>query len=87
MADEWGELRIELFSAEEIAEVDIKVALPCEMIQVRQGAGLSQRQLEKMSGVSQPVIARLECGISDPQLSTVIKLLASLGKTLQIADL
>jgi DNA-binding XRE family transcriptional regulator len=87
MIDEWSEMRHTLFSPEEIAEVDIKVALLGEIIKTRNEAGLSQRQLEEVSGIRQPVIARLESGKSDPQLSTVIKLLASIGKTLQIADL
>ena len=87
VADEWSTMRRELFSPEEIAEVNIKVALIGEMIKIRKTKGISQRRLEELSGVSQPVIARLEKGTSDPQLSTLIKLLTTLGKTLQIADL
>ena len=37
-----------------------------------------------MSGVSQPVIARLERGTTSPNISTVMKLLAPLGKKLAI---
>ena len=39
------------------------------------------------SGVKQPVIARMENGTSSPQLDTVLKVLAPLGKTLYIGDL
>jgi predicted transcriptional regulator len=41
----------------------------------------SQKKLEELSGVSQPVIARMERG-NNPQLDTVLKVLAPLGKTL-----
>jgi predicted transcriptional regulator len=48
---------------------------------------LTQKELESASGVKQPVIARLERGNTDPQLSTLIKVLAPLGKTLAIVPL
>jgi len=40
-----------------------------------------------LSGVKQPVIARLEKGQTDPQLTTVMKILAPLGKTIAIVPL
>ena len=45
------------------------------------------RILGEMSGVKQPIIARMENGTASPNLSTVLKVLASLGKTLYIGDL
>ena len=53
----------------------------------REGAGITQTQLERLSGVSQPVIARLERGETVPQLDTLLKILAPLGKTLEVVDL
>ena len=40
-----------------------------------------------MSGVKQPVIARMEKGKTNPRLDTVLKVLAPLGKTLQVVPL
>jgi len=40
-----------------------------------------------MSGIKQPVISRMEKGVTDPQLSTVLKILNSLGKTLQVVPM
>ena len=40
-----------------------------------------------MSGVKQPVIARMKNGTSVPNLNTILKLLAPLGKTLAIVPL
>ena len=72
---------------EEIAESNLRVALIGELIKARNERGVTQKQLEEMSGVSQPVIARLERGATIPNISTVMKLLAPLGKKLAIVPL
>ena len=87
IGDDWDELRGSLLTPEERMETDIKVALLGEIINARQAKGLTQKELEAASGVKQPVIARLERGSTDPQLSTIIKVLAPLGKTLAIVPL
>ena len=83
----WADVRKELFTKEEIAESDLRVALIGELIKARKEQGISQRELEELSGVRQPVIARMENGNTTPNLSTVLKVLAPLGKTLYIGDL
>ena len=83
----WAEHRKKLFTPEEIAESDLRVALTCEIMQARKEKGISQKQLETMSGVRQPVIARMENGTTNPQIDTVLKVLASLGKTLAVVPL
>lgn len=87
IGDSWSEVRKELFTAEEISASDVRVALIGELVKARHEKGLSQKNLEELTGVKQPVIARLERGTSDPQLTTIIKLLAPLGKTLAIVPL
>lgn len=84
---EWGQVRNELFSKEEIAESNLRVALVGEIIKAREEKGISQKKLEELSGVKQPVIARMEKGKTSPQLDTILKILAPLGKTLYIGDL
>ena len=83
----WSTARKELFTPEEIAESDLRVALIGELIKARQEKGLSQKKLEELSGVKQPIIARMERGSTTPNLGTVLKVLAPLGKTLYIGDL
>ena len=83
----WEEARKELFTPEEIAESNLRVALIGELIKARQEKGISQKQLEELSGVKQPVIARMEKGYTSPQLDTILKLLVPLGKTLAIVPL
>lgn len=83
----WADVRKKLLTPEEIAESDLRVALIGELIKARKERGLSQRELEALSGVKQPVIARMENGSTVPNLNTILKVLAPLGKTLYIGDL
>ena len=83
----WDEVRAELYTADEIRESDIRVAIMSELIKARNERGISQRELEQLSGVKQPVISRMETGETSPHLDTVLKVLASLGKTLAIVPL
>lgn len=53
----------------------------------RAASNLTQAQLKEASGVSQPMIARMEAGGATPRIDTVLKLLAPMGKTLSIVDL
>ena len=76
-----------LLTPEEISESNLRVALVGELIKARNEKGISQKKLEELSGVSQPVIARMETGKTNPQLDTVLKVLASLGKTLVVVPL
>lgn len=80
----WKDVRPELFTAEEIRESDSRVALIGELIKARQEKNISQRELEQLSGVKQPIISRMEAGETSPQLDTVLRVLAPLGKTLSI---
>ena len=83
----WKDARKELFTPEEIAESNLRVALIGEIKKARQEKGLSQRRLEELCGVKQPIIARMENGTSIPNLNTILKILAPLGKTLYIGDI
>ena len=83
----WENVRKELFTPEEIAASNLRVGLMVELTKARNKRGFSQKKLEELSGVKQPVIARLERGETNPQLSTIIKVLAPLGKTIAIVPL
>ena len=83
----WDDLQKTIFTKEEIAASELRVALMLEIIDARKKQGISQKKLEELSGVKQPVIARMEIGKTAPQLDTVLKILASLGKTLAVVPL
>lgn len=80
----WDEVQREIFTSEEIAESDLRVEIIGALIKARQEQGISQKKLEELSGVKQPIIARMEKGYTSPQLETVLKVLEPLGLTLKI---
>jgi len=83
----WSDVEKELFTAEEIRESKLRVAIIGELIKARNEKKISQRELEQLSGVKQPVISRMEAGETSPQLDTILRVLAPLGKTLYVGDL
>ncbi len=83
----WREIRREIFTPEENRESDIRVALMSAIIEARLEKGITQKKLEELSGVKQPVIARMESGKTNPQLDTILKVLESLGKTLAVVPI
>ena len=83
----WQDVESEIFTPEEIAECNLRVALIGEITKARKEQGLTQRELEALSGVKQPIIARIENGTTIPNLNTVLKVLAPLGKTLAIVPI
>lgn len=76
-----------ILTPEEIVESDLRVAIIGEIVKARQEQGISQKKLEELSGVKQPIIARMEKGNTSPQIDTVLKVLAALGKTLAVVPL
>jgi len=83
----WEDVKNELFTPEELAASELRVELMIQIARARKENGITQKKLEEMSGVRQPVIARMETGATSPQLDTVMKVLAALGKKLVITDL
>ena len=66
---------------------DEKQRLLQELSRIRRESSFSQTRLGEAAGIRQSVISRIEgCEIS-PQINTLLKLLAPLGKTLAIVDL
>ena len=82
----WEDLRLELLTPEERAASALRVAMMIEIANARKERGLTQRKLEELSGVKQPIIARMEKGATDTRIGTLLKVLAPLGKTLYIGD-
>ena len=83
----WDDVKKEIYAPEEIAAGDLRVELIGKLIAARKERGLSQKKLEELTGVKQPVIARLEKGITNPQVDTLNKLLNALGLKLAIVPL
>ena len=58
-----------------------------EVVSARRGQGFSQQKIARATGMKQPVVARLETSTSSPRIDTLLRLLAPLGKTLEITNL
>ena len=76
-----------LLTPEEISGSSFRESLIGELIKARHEKGISQKRLEELSGVKQPIIARMEKGSTSPQINTLLKVLAPLGKTLAVVPL
>lgn len=83
----WDEVEKEIFTPQEIEESKARVAIIRELINARNSGKITQKELEEASGIKQPVISRVERGLANPQLDTIIKLLAPLGKTLAVVPI
>lgn len=55
-----------------------------EIIDARQELQLTQKKLEALSGIKQPMIAKIENGNVNPSLDNLLRLLASMGKTIKV---
>lgn len=80
----WEDFKRENLTPEEQEELQIKTDIITAVIQARREAAISQKSLEEITGIKQPVISRFEREETDPQLSTVVKLLSALGFTLKV---
>ena len=58
--------------------------LLADLIERRHRAGLSQAELARRMGTSQPAVARLEAGGVDVRLSTLERYAAAVGVRLQV---
>ena len=85
---DWNEYKATLdFTHDEWDEISLKVKIVGEIINARESQSVTQQDLEELSGVRQPVIARLERNSTDPRLTTILKILRPLGKTLAIVPI
>ena len=78
------EFEKEHFTKEEISESKMYAQLICAFIDARKEQGLTQKDLERLSGVKQPQIARMEKGDVSPTVTNLIRVLAAMGKKLTI---
>ena len=76
----WEELERELYTPEEIAASDLRVALMGELVRARQETGISPEELETFRVL-------MEQDNANTPLDAVLKVLAPLGKTLAVVPL
>jgi len=85
---DWSDYKTTIpLTQDEWDEISLKVKIVGEVVKAREGQSVTQQDLEALSGVRQPVIARLERNNIDPRLTTLLKILRPLGKTLAIVPI
>jgi predicted transcriptional regulator len=76
------EPRFTIISENLIKRAKIKKAI----LLARKSKNITQTELQEKSGVKQPLIARIETGKTDPQITTFLKILKPLGYTLALVE-
>ena len=84
---EWNNIKAKLTSLSEAEkeEIEIITEIIVQMINRRNDLGISQRELETITGINQAAICRIEKMKNIPQLDTLIKLLKPLGLKLTVS--
>lgn len=84
----WEETKKKLnLTPEQEAQIQLEMDIIEATIEARHKNELSQRELSKISGIKQPVIARIEKYANSPQTNTLIKLLYPMGYTIRVVPL
>lgn len=81
----WNDVEKSLnFTPEEEAAIQLEVDLIQATIDAREKSNFSQRDLSKICGLKQPVIARIESRARSPKVETLLKMLLPMGYTLKV---
>lgn len=84
----WKDVKKNLnLTSEQKAEIQLEQDIIKAMIEARKKKKYTQRELSQISGVKQPVIARIEKCINSPQTNTLIKLLYPMGYTIRVVPI
>ena len=85
----WDDIynNLDSLTQEDRNEIELKVKIIEQILEARKEKGLTQTELEAISGIKQTFIARLENNRMDPQLTTILKLLKPLGMTLEVVPI
>ncbi len=84
----WKEVRNELhLTSEDECLIAMEKQLIKTMVEIREEKGWTQAQLAEQCHVKQPTIARMESAAHSPQLDSLLRVLTSLGYTLQIVPI
>jgi transcriptional regulator with XRE-family HTH domain len=86
--NDWKTLREKVLSNAEVREeyerLRPQFELASELIKLRTELGLTQREMARLAGVTQPEIARIESGKIAPRWDKVVKLVKSVGASVEI---
>lgn len=75
------------YTNEEVNESRFRAQYICMLAKLRNEHKITQKQLEELSGIKQPMIARIENGDTMPRIDTFLRLLEPMGLTLEIVPI
>lgn len=85
--EEQENLIVEQESIDVVENEKGKINFILEVPIVRKEQKVTQKKLEILSGIKQPMIARIEKGLTIPRIDTFLKLIKPLGLTLEMVPL
>lgn len=82
--DDWEDFKKRTMTPPEREELSLRTDIYGEFIRMRDERKMTQKKLAEFLNIKQPVLSRVLNGDSDPRLSTLMKILVPMGKTLSI---
>jgi len=79
--------RIREYEEKEKFLLDLEYEFVKEFIMLRKENGLTQEQLAKEANIIRETVAKIETQVVSPTISTIIKILGSIGYTLRITEI
>ncbi len=83
----WQNVRKEILTPEQIALNDVRLEIAVQLIKARKKNGITQKELERLSGLTQSAIARMEHGNRNTGIDTITKALFPLGMKLAVVPI
>lgn len=75
----WEKIQAEIFSPEEIRDAELQAELISQLVKAREEKQITQKELEKKTGLKQSYIARIETGKANITIKNLFKIADSLG--------
>lgn len=83
----WNDFQKTIYTEEEIKQSEANAKYICMLSDLRNEHKITQKQLEELSGIKQPMIARIENGDTIPRIDTLLRLLKPMGLTIKIVPI
>ena len=80
----WGEIRETVCYADELARIERRNEVMRKLLARRAELKLSQKDVERISGVKQPVISRMERAVTSAQMDTFFDVLDALQLRMEL---
>ncbi|MBO4350831.1 MAG: helix-turn-helix transcriptional regulator [Proteobacteria bacterium] len=83
----WSEIREKVCDADELARIERRNEVMRKLLARRAELKLSQKDVERISGVKQPVISRMERAVTSAQLDTFFDVLDALHLRMELVPI